>query len=171
MKRSRLSIGISAALILAALSLARADEGMWLFNLPPTAKIKATYGFDLTESWLNHTRLSSIRFDNGGSGSFVSPDGLVFTNHHIAADCVQDLSAGGKNYMQTGFYAKTRAEELKCPDLELNVLENIEDVTAKVKAAAKPGMSVAQQGDARRAAMSAIEQDCVAATHLRCDVI
>jgi hypothetical protein len=170
MKRSTLLIAVFA-LILAALTLASADEGMWLFNLPPTAKIKATYGFDLTESWLNHTRLSSIRFDNGGSGSFVSPDGLVFTNHHIAADCVQDLSAGGKNYMQTGFYAKTRAEELKCPDLELNVLENIEDVTAKVKAAAKPGMSVAQQGDARRAAMSAIEQDCVRATTLRCDVV
>jgi hypothetical protein len=171
MKRSTLLIAMSAILILAALTLASADEGMWLFNVPPTAKIKATYGFDLTESWLNHTRLSSIRFDNGGSGSFVSPDGLVFTNHHIAAECVQDLSTGGKNYMQTGFYAKTRAEELKCPDLELNVLENIEDVTAKVKAAAKPGMSVAQQGDARRAAMSAIEQDCVKATTLRCDVV
>ena len=171
MKRSKLLIGVSSALILAALSLARADEGMWLFNLPPTAKIKATYGFELTKTWLDHTRLSSVRFDNGGSGSFVSPDGLVFTNHHIAAECVQDLSTGGKDYMKTGFYAKTHAEEAKCPDLELNVLENIEDVTDKVKAAVKPGMSVAQQGEARRAAMSAIEQDCVKATKLRCDVV
>src|ERR1700691_5956888 len=164
MKRCMFLIAISAALILAGLSLASADEGMWLFNVPPTAKIKSTYGFDLTKSWLDPTRLASIRFDNGGSGSFVSPDGLVFTNHHIAADCVQDLSTGGKNYMQTGFYAKNRAEGLKCPDLESNVLENIKDFTAKVKAAAKPGMSVPQQGNARRAAMSAIEQDCVRAT-------
>jgi hypothetical protein len=171
MKRSVLSIGISAVLILAVLSLARADEGMWLFNLPPTAKIKAKYGFELTKTWLDHTRLSSVRFDNGGSGSFVSPDGLVFTNHHIAAECVHDLSTGGKDYMKTGYYAKTRADEAKCPDLELNVLENIEDVTDKVKAAVKPGMSVAQQGEARRAAMSAIEQDCVKATKLRCDVV
>ena len=170
MKRTMLLIAISTALILAALGLARADEGMWLFNVPPTAKIKAKYGFELTKTWLDHTRLSSVRFDNGGSGSFVSPDGLVFTNHHIAAECVQDLSSGGKDYMKTGFYAKTHAEEAKCPDLELNVLENIEDVTGKVKAAAKPGMSVADQGIARRAAMSAIEQDCVKATKLRCDV-
>jgi hypothetical protein len=170
MKHLILLIGISAALILAALGFARADEGMWLFNVPPTAKIKAKYGFELTKTWLDHTRLSSVRFDNGGSGSFVSPDGLVFTNHHIAAECVQDLSSGGKDYMKTGFYAKTRADEAKCPDLELNVLENIEDVTDKVKAAAKPGMSVADQGLARRAAMSAIEQDCVKATKLRCDV-
>ena len=171
MKRSFLRIGISAALILVALGLARADEGMWLFNLPPTAKIKAQYGFELTKAWLDHTRLSSVRFDNGGSGSFVSPDGLVFTNHHIAAECVHDLSTGGKDYMKTGYYAKTHAEEAKCPDLELNVLENIEDVTDKVKAAAKPSMSVADQGLARRAAMSAIEQDCVKATKLRCDVV
>jgi len=171
MKRPTLLITISLAAILAALSLARADEGMWLFNLPPTAKIKAKYGFELTKTWLDHTRLSSVRFDNGGSGSFVSPDGLVFTNHHIAAECVHDLSTGGKDYMKTGYYAKTRADEAKCPDLELNVLENIEDVTDKVKAAAKPGMSVADQGLARRSAMSAIEQDCVAATKLRCDVV
>ena len=73
--------------------------------------------------------------------------------------------------MKTGFYAKTQAEEAKCPDLELNVLEDIEDVTQKVNAAVKPGMSVADQGQAQRAAMSAIEQDCAAATKLRCDVI
>ncbi len=171
MKRPRVLIVISAALILVVFGLARADEGMWLYNFPPTAKIKAKYGFELTKAWLDHTRLSSVRFDNGGSGSFVSPDGLVFTNHHIAAECVEDLSNTGKDYMKTGFYAKTHAEEAKCPDLELNVLENIEDVTDKVKAAGKPSMSVAQQGEARRSAMSTIEQDCVAATHLRCDVI
>jgi Peptidase S46 len=170
MKRWMLLAGMTLA-VLAGMGLARADEGLWLFNLPPTAKIKAKYGFELTTAWLDHVRLSSVRFDNGGSGSFVSPDGLTFTNHHIAADCIHNISTGGKDYMKTGFYAKTRAEEAKCPDLELNVLEKIEDVTQRVKSAAKPGMSVAAQGQARRAAMAAIEQQCATATKLRCDVI
>ena len=115
MKRSMLLIGISAALSLAALGLARADEGMWLFNVPPTAKIKAKYGFDLTKAWLDHTRLSSVRFNNGGSGSFVSADGLVFTNHHVGAECIQELSSGGKDYMKTGFYAKTPRRRSQVP--------------------------------------------------------
>src|SRR5579863_9571098 len=152
-------------------TLATADEGMWLYNAPPKDKIKAKYGFELTQGWLDHVRLSSVRFNNGGSGSFVSADGLTFTNHHVGAECVQQLSTGGKDYLKTGFYAKTQAEEAKCPNLELNVLEAIEDVTAKVNAAAKPGMSVADQAQAQRAEMSAIEQQCATETKLRCDVI
>jgi len=148
-----------------------ADEGMWLFNAAPKQKIKAQYGFEPTDQWLDHVRLSSVRFNNGGSGSFVSADGLTFTNHHVGAECVQSLSTGGKDYMKAGFYARTRAEEAKCPDLELNVLMGIEDVTEKVNAAAKPGMPVAEAGQAQRAAMSAIEKECADATHLRCDVI
>ena len=98
MKHRALLIALSAATILAALGLARADEGMWLYNFPPTAQIKAKYGLELTKVWLDRTRLSSVRFDNGGSGSFVSVDGLVFTNHHIAAECVEELSNTGKDY-------------------------------------------------------------------------
>jgi Peptidase S46 len=157
--------------LLALAGIAAADEGMWLFNLPPTQQLKSKYGFDLTKAWLQHTQLSSVRFNNGGSGSFVSPDGLTFTNHHVGSECIQQLSTGGKDYLKTGFYAKTQAEEAKCPDLELNVLEEIEDVTAKVNAAAKPGMSVADQGQAQRAEMSAIEQRCATETKLRCDVV
>ena len=160
---------VFAVLLMAG--VAAADEGMWLFNVPPTAKVKATYGFDLTKAWLDHTQLSSVRFNNGGSGSFVSADGLTFTNHHVGAACIQQLSTGGKDYMKTGYSAKSRAEEAKCPDLELNVLQSIEDVTPKVNAAVKPGMSVADQGQAQRAAMSAIEQQCTTATKLRCDVV
>ena len=160
---------VSAVLLLAG--VAAADEGMWLFNVPPTAKVKAAYGFDLTKAWLDHTQLSSVRFNNGGSGSFVSADGLTFTNHHVGAACIQQLSTGGKDYMKTGYSAKSRAEEAKCPDLELNVLQSIEDVTPKVNAALKPNMSVADQGQAQRAAMSAIEQQCATATKLRCDVV
>src|SRR5438477_5532392 len=120
--------------------LCQADEGMWLYNAFPKDKVKAKYGFEPTQQWLDHVRLSSVRFNNGGSGSFVSPDGLAFTNHHVGATCIQQLSTNGKDYMKTGFYAKTRAEEAKCPDLELNAVVGIDDVSAKVNAAVKPGM-------------------------------
>ena len=152
-------------------SLAVADEGMWLYNEPPKDKIKARYGFELTQQWLDHIRLSSVRFNNGGSGSFVSPDGLTFTNHHVGAACVQQLSTEGHDYIKTGFYAKTQAEEAKCPNLELNQLVGIEDVTSKISAGVKPGMSTAEIGTAQRAAMSQVENDCAKSTGLRCDVV
>src|SRR5215469_14864990 len=152
-------------------TFATADEGMWLYNAAPKDKIKATYGFDLTPEWLNHVRLSSVRFNNGGSGSFVSADGLTFTNHHVGAVCVQQLSTNGHDYIKEGYYAKTQAEEAKCPDLELNQLVSVEDVTSNVKEAVKPEMSTADAGRAQRAAMSQIEKDCAASSGLRCDVI
>ena len=152
-------------------TLATADEGMWLYNAPPKDKIKAKYGFELTQEWLDHVRLSSVRFNNGGSGSFVSADGLTFTNHHVGAACVQQLSTEGHDYIKTGFYAKTQAEEAKCPNLELNQLVGIEDVTDKVNAGVKPEMSAAEAGQAQRAAMSQVEKDCTTATGLRCDVV
>jgi hypothetical protein len=152
-------------------TLASADEGMWLYNESPKDKIKAKYGFELTQQWLDHVRLSSVRFNNGGSGSFVSADGLTFTNHHVGAGCVQQLSSEGHDYIKTGFYAKTRAEEAKCPNLELNELVGIEDVTDKVDAGVKPGMSAAEAGQAQRSAMSQIENSCSQSTGLRCDVV
>src|SRR5262249_3863802 len=101
----------------------------------------------------------------------VSANGLTFTNHHVGAACIHDLSTGGKDYMKTGYIARTQDEEAKCPDLELNQLVGIEDVTAQVNAGVKPGMSVADQGQSQRAAMSTIEKDCVTQTKLRCDVV
>jgi hypothetical protein len=152
-------------------TFAQADEGMWLYNQPPKDKIKAKYGFELTQAWLDHVRLSSVRFNNGGSGSFVSADGLTFTNHHVGAGCVQQLSTEGHDYIKTGFYAKTQGDEAKCPNLELNQLVGIEDVTDKVNAGVKPEMSAADAGQAQRAAMSQIEKDCSTSTGLRCDVV
>src|SRR6185437_5854748 len=131
-----------------------ADPGMWLFEAFPAAKVKAKYGFDPTPQFLNHVRLSSVRFNNGGSGSFVSADGLAFTNHHVAATCLQQISTPDKNYYQLSFLAKTRAEEVPCKDLELNVLQSIDDVTQQVHDAAKPGMNDAQAGTAMRSEMS-----------------
>lgn len=152
-------------------TVALADEGMWLYNAPPKDAIKTKYGFELTQQWLDHVRLSSVRFNNGGSGSFVSADGLTFTNHHVGAECVHQLSTGGHDYIKTGFYAKTQAEEAKCPNLELNQLVGIEDVTDKISAGVKPGMSAADAGQAQRAAMSDVEKNCSTSTGLRCDVV
>src|SRR5437773_5343890 len=126
------------ALVLALFSLqalqftARADEGMWPFNNIPRAEIKKKYGFEVTDEWLNKVRLASVRFNNGGSGSFVSPNGLVLTNYHIVEDIVNEVSTPEKDLAKEGFLARSRAEEIKAPSLELNVLMSIEDVTARV---------------------------------------
>src|ERR1039458_6798432 len=105
-------------------SFAFADEGMWLFNAFPKDQVQAKYGFAPDQAWLDHVRLSSARAPNGSS-SFVSADGLIFTNHHIAQECIHDLSTNGKDYMKNGFYAPTRAEEPKCPGVEFIVLEDM----------------------------------------------
>ena len=148
-----------------------ADEGMWTLDNIPRAQIKQRYGFDPSDALLEHLRLASVRFNNGGSGSFVSPNGLVMTNHHIAADCVQKLNSQEKDYQRRGFTAANRDEEGKCPDLELNVLTALEDVTQLVNKEVRPEMSAAQSFAAQRAAMSALEKQCAAATGLRCDVV
>jgi Peptidase S46 len=150
-------------------SFARADEGMWLFNAFPKDQVQAKYGFAPDQAWLDHVRLSSARAPSGSS-SFVSPDGLIFTNHHIAQECVHDLSTNGKDYMKDGFYAPTRADEAKCPGVEFVVLQDIEDVTAKVNAAAKSGMSTADAGKAQREEMSSLEREC-STNGMRCDVV
>ena len=164
------------ALIIALLSssginIALADEGMWPFNNVPKAQIKSKYGFDVTDAWLKKVQLASVRFNNGGSGSFVSADGLVLTNHHIASDTLQKISTPEKDYNKEGFYAPTREREAKAPDLELNQLVSIEDVTDRVAAAVKPGASAGEANAARRAAIANIEKESTEKTGLRSDVI
>ena len=146
-----------------------ADEGMWLFNAFPKDKVQAKYGFAPDQAWLDHVRLSSARAPNGSS-SFVSADGLIFTNHHIAQECIHDLSTGGKDYMKNGFYAATRAEEAKCPGLYFLVLQNIEDVTAKVNGTVKPGMSSMDAGRAQREEMASLEKQC-SSGDVHCDIV
>jgi hypothetical protein len=168
-----LCLALAALFVLPSLSLttARADEGMWTFNNVPKAEIKKRYGFDITDEWLKHVQLSSVRFNNGGSGSFVSPDGLVMTNHHIAEDTLSKISDERKDYLKTGFYARSRDEEAKDPDLELNVLQSIEDVTAKVNENVKPEMAAADAQKARSAAINAISEESKKETGLRSDVV
>src|SRR5437870_2845443 len=129
--------GLTLGVVLAAPPRARADEGMWLFTNPPREILKKKYNFEPTEKWLEHVQKASVRFNSGGSGSFVSADGLVMTNHHVGADCLQKLGDNEHNYLRDGLDAKTRDEEKRCVDLELNVLMSIEDVTARVNAAVK----------------------------------
>jgi hypothetical protein len=166
-----------SALLLALFSLqtlhitALADEGMWPFNNVPRAEIKKKYGFDVTDEWLKKVQMASVRFNNGGSGSFVSPNGLVLTNYHIVEDIVGEVSTPEKDLAKEGFVARTRAEEIKAPSLELNVLESIEDVTSRVTGAVKDGMTDAQAFAARRAEIAAIEAESTKATGLRSDVI
>ena len=150
-------------------TLSYADEGMWLFNAFPKDKVQAKYGWAPDQAWLDHVQLSSARAPNGSS-SFVSPDGLIFTNHHIAQECIHDLSTGGKDYMKNGFYAATQADEAKCPGMEFVVLQSIEDVTAKVAGAVKPGMSTADAGKAQREQMTTLEKEC-STGGIRCDVV
>jgi len=166
-----------SALLLALFSLqtlhitALADEGMWTFNNVPRAEIKKKYGFEVTDEWLNKVRLASVRFNNGGSGSFVSPNGLVLTNYHIVEDIVGEVSTPEKDLAKEGFVAKTRADEIKAPSLELNVLQSIEDVTARVNGAVKADATDAAAFAARRAEIAAIETESLKATGLRSDVV
>jgi hypothetical protein len=166
-----------SALLLALFGLqtlhitALADEGMWPFNNVPRAEIKKKYGFEVTDEWLNKVRLASVRFNNGGSGSFVSPNGLVLTNYHIVEDIVGEVSTPEKDYAKEGFVARTPAEEIKAPSLELNVLQSIEDVTSRVNGAVKAGATDAEAFAARRAEISAIEAESTKATGFRSDVV
>jgi len=144
---------------------------MWLLNEPPRERLKEKYQFDLTDAWLEHARLASVRFNNGGAGSFVSGNGLLITNHHIGSDALSKLSTPTRNLLRDGFNAATQADELKCDDLELNVLQDIEDVTEKVNAALKGDQPPANAAAARRSAMAAIEKESLEKAGLRSDVV
>jgi len=165
------------AVILALFSLqtfqvrAIADEGLWPFNNVPRAEIRKKYGFEITDPWLKKVQLASVRFNSGGSGSFVSPDGLVMTNHHIASDVLQKISTPEKDYIKDGFYAPTLDKEAKAPDLELNQLVGIEDVTARVMGAVKPEMSPAEANAARNAEINNISEEATKKNGLRNNVI
>jgi len=166
---TRLAFAIACSISFGASVLA--DEGMWLFSAPPLKQLKENYQFEPTPQWLEHLQKASVRFNSGGSGSFVSANGLVITNHHVGADTLQKISDEQHNYLRDGFYAKTPADEIKSTDLELNVLVSTEDVTARVTGALKSGMTSDQASSARNAVIAAIEKESKEKTGLRSDVV
>jgi len=148
---------VALALLVGAFGIVpRAEEGFWPYNLVPKAAIKAKYKFDATEQWLKHLQLATVHF-GGATGSIVSPKGLILTNHHVGLRSLQQLSTAEKDLVKNGFYAPTPADELKVPGLSLRVLQSIEDVTAKVAEAVKPGMTPQEISAARQKAIQAIQ--------------
>ncbi|MGZ6142743.1 MAG: S46 family peptidase, partial [Myxococcales bacterium] len=151
---------------------ARADEGMWTYDNFPSKKVAAKYAFAPDAAWLEEARLSSVRLAGGCSGSFVSPDGLVMTNHHCAHKCIEQLSTKEKDFVADGFYAPRAEDEVKCPEIELNQLLQITDVTAQVQGATKGLKPGKEFNDKRKAAKAALEKECSAGNdRLRCEVI
>ncbi len=163
---------IYAALLLAAALLpAHADEGMWTFDNVPLDKIEKAYGFRPDQRWLDHVRLSSVRLAGGCSGAFVSPNGLVQTNHHCARSCIQQLSTPTQDFSAAGFYARELKDEVKCPEIEVDQLTDIRDVTGRIKQATdgKDGPAFA---DAAKAQKAAIAHECSGDDeNLRCNVV
>jgi regulator of RNase E activity RraB len=167
----RSTLLLPAALLMAAAPAIHAEEGMWTFDNPPLKLLAAKYNFHPTQAWLDHLRLASVRLNDGGSGSFVSPNGLLLTNHHVARGQLQKNSSAAHDYLRDGFYATTQAEEMKSADLEVNVLVSMQDVTARVQGAAKGIADEAKALKAREAEIAAIEKESKEKTGLRSDVV
>ncbi len=163
----------SAALLAAALlcPAIRADEGMWTFDNPPIKQLQEKYNFTPTQQWLDHLRLSSVRLNDGGSGSFVSPHGLLLTNHHVALGQLQKNSSAEHDYVRDGFYAAKQEEEMKSPDLEVNVLLSVENVTERVHAAVTSAKTAEEEFAKRKAMIADIERESTEKTGLRSDVV
>jgi hypothetical protein len=153
---------VATAGLSASSGLVLADEGMWTYDHPPLKQLEERYGFKPTQEWLNHLRLSSV--DMYASGSFVSPDGLMLTNHHVALFSLQRLSTPEHNYVRDGFYAKTQAEEAPIPGMTVRVLVSTVDVTARVMGAVKAGASPAEAKAQQDAETAAIEAECLKKT-------
>lgn len=161
---------IAGGLVLANPSLAA--EGMWTLDNLPYADLEKNYKFKPTQEWIQKSMRSAVRLAGGCSGSFVSAEGLVLTNHHCVISCVEDLSSTEQDFVNKGFLAKSRREEKQCPGMEVNRLEKTEDVTERMLTALA-GLTGKAFSDAKKAEQSRIEQECVgeAGDKRRCDIV
>jgi hypothetical protein len=160
---------LAVALLAAPLTVS-GDEGMWTFNAFPKDRVNERYGFRPSDAWLENVRLSSVRLAGGCSGSFVSERGLVMTNHHCAHECIEQLSSAEKDLVAKGHLAATASAELRCPDVEINQLVSITDVTARMRKASAEltGEAFTQ---AQTAETARIEKECQTSAELRCEVV
>jgi hypothetical protein len=169
-KRFATCLAVLLVVCVASPLLLQADEGMWTFDNFPSQSVGAKYGFAPSQEWLDHVRLSSLRVAFGCSAAFISPHGLVMTNHHCVVDCVQQLSPAGQDLVDTGFIARTAADERKCPDFELDQLLQISDVTPDVENAIA-GKTGAAANAALHAKEAELQQTCASDPTLLCQVV
>ena len=169
---NRIAFPFAACALLATSTLTslHADEGMWTFNHAPKAEVKQKYGMSMDDKWLGHVQRSAARIAGGCSASFVSDSGLVMTNHHCAHSCIQQLSTPEKNFVETGFYAKSEGDEVKCPEIEIDQLASIDDVTPRIEKATS-GLEGQKYNEALKSEMSKIEKECAGSDKVRCDVV
>src|SRR5512141_2275892 len=146
------------------------DEGFWLPNDFPSERLRRLHGFAPTAAWLDHVRLSAVRLAGGCSGSFVSAQGLVMTNHHCVSRCIEKLSTAQRDYAALGFYAKSAGDELKCPEIEVDQLVEISDVSERMGRATL-GLDGTRYQRALEAEQARIEKACATGSELRCDVV
>lgn len=164
------AVAAFAGAVLAAGSPALAEEGMWLYNDFPADAVGQAYGFKPDAKWLKKARLASVRLAGGCSGSFVSNNGLVLTNHHCASGCIQQLSTAENDLMEKGFTAEKAGDEVKCPEIEINQLVEVTDVTERLNKATS-GKAGAEFGEVQKAEMTRIEKACTQNGKWRCDVV
>ena len=146
-----------------------AEEGMWTFDNPPTRKLSEKYGWAPDQAWLDHVRLSALRFGNGCSASFVSKDGLVLTNHHCGRGFIQRLSSREADYIRHGFAAATRERELKVPGLEVMTLMAMDNITERLAKAVKAGLSEQESLKVREVEIEKIKLEMQEKSGLTCD--
>ena len=170
-KLRRATVALASCGLLAACLPLFADEGMWTFDNPPVKQLESKYHFTPTQEWLDHVRLSCVRLNDGGSGSFVSGHGLLLTNHHVARGQLQKNSTAEHDFVRNGFYAATPEEEMKSPDLEVNVLMSMENVTPAVLAALKGSKTPEEEFAKRKTVIADMERESLQKTGLRSDVV
>jgi hypothetical protein len=167
--KKNLTLAIS---LLSVMGLAAADEGMWTIDNFPSGQVADKYDVEIDDGWLRSAQLATTRLENGCTGSFASPDGLVLTNNHCVWGCIRNLSSAERNLSDEGFMAAGHEQELRCPGQQVSVLIGLDDVTRKVAEATR-SLEDAEANEARKAALTDLETACEEAADgdLKCEAV